>query len=150
MHAKSGLRFSIRDDKHGEYVRIWAKSVLKLHNPTPLALPRPKRIWDVTKHIWDVTTGPGRTPARASSHYLLFKISMGAKYRTDLYNLWAMAPHHNNTLQPRIAISQPRCGEEAYRVQEGGRRPQGAAGLLDDQRPHLTKSAESILGRFDG
>ena len=29
LHAKSGLRFSIRDDIHGEYVRIWAKSVLK-------------------------------------------------------------------------------------------------------------------------
>ena len=29
MHAKSGLRFSIRDDIHGKYVRIWAKYVLK-------------------------------------------------------------------------------------------------------------------------
>jgi len=28
LHAKSGLRFSIRDDIHGESVRIWAKSVL--------------------------------------------------------------------------------------------------------------------------
>ena len=46
-----------------------------------------------------------------------------------------------------------RLGEDAHRFQEGYRWPNGAAGLLDDQRPQLgsqTKNAEPISGRPDG
>ena len=46
-----------------------------------------------------------------------------------------------------------RLGEDAHRFQEGYRWPNGAAGLLDDQRPQLdgqAKNAEPISGCPDG
>ena len=55
--------------------------------------------------------------------------AMTTRWRRRATRPWCPPPAAATT----TAISQPRRGEEARHVQEGGRRPHGAAGVLDDQ-----------------